>query len=229
MRFAVLVFPGSNCDTDCFKALRATGEQVDYVWHTASDLAGFDCVVIPGGFSYGDYLRPGAIARFAPVMAAVKRAASQGTLVLGICNGFQILLEAGLLPGAMLRNESLTFHCESVKVRVESNLTPFTNLYREGEEIELPVAHGDGNYYCDPATLEELRRSRRIVFRYAGVNPNGSLDAIAGISNEQGNVIGMMPHPERAANALLGSVDGIKLFDSIVKAWKEGHGRAAVG
>lgn len=224
MTFAVLVFPGSNCDLDCYKAVEAIGEPVDYVWHTTTDLSGYDAIIVPGGFSYGDYLRPGAIARFAPVMEAVAQAAQRGALVLGICNGFQILLEAGLLPGAMRRNASLKFHCDTVTLRVENAQTPFTRGYRTGQTLRVPIAHGDGNYYCDAQTLERLRRNKQIVFRYASGNPNGSVDAIAGICNEAGNVLGMMPHPERAMHRLLGSDDGRALFSSLVGAWKDRHG-----
>lgn len=230
MNFAVLVFPGSNCDVDCFKAVETTiGQPVDYVWQTATDLSKYDCIIIPGGFSYGDYLRCGAIARFAPVMNALVEAAKAGKYILGICNGFQILLEAGLLPGAMLRNNTLKFRCHSSMLRVENNKTPFTSEYRQGEAINIPIAHGEGNYYCDEATLQELERSSRIVFRYAAENPNGSVSDIAGVCNEQGNVLGMMPHPERAVHQLLGSEDGIRMFTSILSTWREKHGAAAIG
>jgi len=230
MKFAVLVFPGSNCDVDCYKAVEQTlGEPVDYVWHTATDLSPYDAVIIPGGFSYGDYLRSGAIARFAPVMNALAEAAAGGKYILGICNGFQILLEAGLLPGGMLRNRSLKFRCHPATLRVENNLTPFTSDYQAGEEIRIPIAHGEGNYYCDDRTLAELRAENRIVFRYAGENPNGSVDDIAGICNKEGNVLGMMPHPERAIHRLLGSEDGKRMFTSILNTWREKHGAAAIG
>jgi phosphoribosylformylglycinamidine synthase len=230
MKFAVLVFPGSNCDVDCYKAVEQTlGEPVDYVWHTATDLSPYDAVIIPGGFSYGDYLRSGAIARFAPVMNALAQAAAGGKYILGICNGFQILLEAGLLPGGMLRNRSLKFRCHPATLRVENNLTPFTSDYQAGEEIRIPIAHGEGNYYCDDRTLAELRAENRIVFRYAGENPNGSVDDIAGICNKEGNVLGMMPHPERAIHRLLGSEDGKRMFTSILNTWREKHGAAAIG
>ncbi|PDO10148.1 MAG: phosphoribosylformylglycinamidine synthase I [Candidatus Reconcilbacillus cellulovorans] len=230
MNTAVLVFPGSNCEIDCVKAVRSVvGGRVETVWHTETDLSAYDLIILPGGFSYGDYLRAGAIARFAPVMGAVVRAAEAGKFVLGICNGFQILLETGLLPGAMLRNRSLKFRCETVRLRVENNRTPFTNRYAEGQVIRIPINHGIGNYFCDEATLERLKREDRIVFRYEGENPNGSLDAIAGIVNERGNVLGMMPHPERATHPLLGSADGAALFESILCAWRERHGAAVVG
>ncbi|WP_339820059.1 phosphoribosylformylglycinamidine synthase subunit PurQ [Paenibacillus sp. FSL R7-0216] len=228
MKFAVLVFPGSNCDIDCYKAVEESlGEPVDYVWHTATDLSAYDCILVPGGFSYGDYLRCGAISRFAPVMAEVAKAAEEGKYVLGICNGFQILTEAGLLPGTLRRNESLKFRCHDTELRVENNDNPFTSLYAPGDVITIPIAHGEGNYYCDEATLEQLERNNQIIFRYVQ-NPNGSVDDIAGISNERGNVVGMMPHPERAVSSLLGSEDGKKMFTSILKAWRDRHESASV-
>lgn len=228
MKFAVLVFPGSNCDIDCYKAVEDTlGEPVDYVWHTATDLSGYDCILVPGGFSYGDYLRCGAISRFAPVMAEVAKAAEEGKYVLGICNGFQILTEAGLLPGTLRRNESLKFRCHDTVLRVENIDNPFTSLYAEGQEITIPIAHGEGNYYCDEDTLKKLQENRQIIFRYRD-NPNGSVDDIAGIANERGNVVGMMPHPERAVDELLGSEDGKKMFTSILKAWRDRHESAGV-
>lgn len=228
MKFAVLVFPGSNCDIDCYKAVEHTlGETVDYVWHTATDLSAYDCIIVPGGFSYGDYLRCGAISRFAPVMAEVAKAAEEGKYILGICNGFQILNEAGLLPGTLLRNMSLKFRCHDTVLRVENNQNPFTSQYAPGEEITIPIAHGEGNYYCDEATLEKLQQNGQIIFSYVS-NPNGSVLDIAGISNERGNVVGMMPHPERAVNSLLGSEDGKKMFTSILKAWRDRHESAGV-
>ncbi|RUT30457.1 phosphoribosylformylglycinamidine synthase subunit PurQ [Paenibacillus zeisoli] len=228
MRFAVLVFPGSNCDIDCYKAVEDTlGEPVDYVWHTATDLSAYDCILVPGGFSYGDYLRCGAISRFAPVMAEVAKAAEQGKYILGICNGFQILTEAGLLPGTLRRNMSLKFLCHDAVLRVENNETPFTSDYAKGEEIVVPIAHGEGNYYCDEETMAKLKANNQIIFTYAS-NPNGSLNDIAGISNEQGNVVGMMPHPERAVDSLLGSEDGKRMFTSILKAWRDRHDAAVV-
>lgn len=231
MKFAVLVFPGSNCDIDCYKAVEDTvGQKVDFVWHTATDLSGYDAILVPGGFSYGDYLRCGAIARFAPVMNEVIKAAEQGKFVLGICNGFQILTEAGLLPGVLRRNENLKFRCHSTLLEVVNNNTAFTNQYNEGEIIDIPIAHGEGNYYCDEETLAKLQSNNQIVFRYkAGANPNGSLDDIAGISNERGNVVGMMPHPERAIDEILGSADGKRMFTSILNAWREQHGAAVNG
>ncbi|MCY9511368.1 phosphoribosylformylglycinamidine synthase subunit PurQ [Paenibacillus larvae] len=230
MKFAVLVFPGSNCDVDCYKAVEDTiGQTVDYVWHTETDLSAYDCILLPGGFSFGDYLRCGAISRFAPVMSALAAAAKKGKFILGICNGFQILLESGLLPGALLRNNSMKFRCGITSLVVENRETPFTREYKQGEVIQIPIAHGEGNYYCDPRTLEELRAGNRIVFRYApGTNPNGSIEDIAGICNETGNVVGMMPHPERAVHELLGSADGKRMFTSILNAWREKHDTAAI-
>ncbi len=236
VRFGVVVFPGSNCDADVFHVVaNVLAEKVDYVWHGSTDLSAFDCVVLPGGFSYGDYLRTGAIARFSPVMTEVARFAAGGGLVLGICNGFQILLEAGLLPGAMLRNRSLQFRCLYTKVRVENTGTPFTRLCRPGQILRLPIAHAEGNYTAPPETVAELERAGRVVFRYvdeAGEptvegNPNGSLANIAGISSAAGNVLGLMPHPERSAEEILGSTDGRLVFDSIVAhvREKEGAGR----
>jgi phosphoribosylformylglycinamidine synthase I len=228
MKFAVPVFPGSNCDIDCIRAVQdVLGEPVSTVWHQESDLSGFDAIILPGGFSYGDYLRTGAIAQFSPVMEGVKKAAREGKLVIGICNGFQILLEAGLLPGAMLRNVHLKFRCNIQTLRVENNQTPFTLDYEEGELIRIPIAHGEGNYYCDEATLRDLEQSGRIVFRYAGENPNGSISSIAGIMNEAGNVLGMMPHPERAVFDWMGSADGRRLFTSMLRYWKEKKSGAA--
>ncbi len=223
MRFAVIVFPGSNCDVDMFHAIQdELGEQVEYVWHDSESLDEFDGILLPGGFSYGDYLRTGAIARFSNVMKEVIKAAEAGKPVLGVCNGFQILLEAGLLPGAMRRNESLSFICKPVELKVENNQTMFTNEYSNGETIVIPVAHGEGNYYCDEETLARLKENNQIVFTYSQ-NPNGSLADIAGIINEKGNVLGMMPHPERAVDELLGGADGLKMFQSIVKAWREAY------
>ncbi|WP_019243712.1 MULTISPECIES: phosphoribosylformylglycinamidine synthase subunit PurQ [Bacillus] len=224
MKFAVIMFPGSNCDVDMYHAIKdELGEEVEYVWHTETDLSTFDGILLPGGFSYGDYLRCGAIARFSNVMEQVVKAANEGKPVLGVCNGFQILLEAGLLPGAMRRNESLHFICRNVQLKVENNETMFTNMYAKDEVITIPIAHGEGNYYCDEATLQKLKENNQIVFTYEGTNPNGSLEDIAGIVNETGNVLGMMPHPERAVDSLLGSADGLNLFKSIVKQWRESH------
>lgn len=225
VRFGVVVFPGSNCDADAYHVVRhVLGEAAEYVWHGRTDLTGFDCVILPGGFSYGDYLRTGAIARFSPVMDEVGRFAEAGGLVLGICNGFQILTEAGLLPGAMLRNDSLQFRCQYVYLRVDNASTPFTGLCRSGQLLRVPINHGEGNYAADPEVVRRLEREGRIVLRYVNengeatreANPNGSLANIAGLTNEAGNVLGLMPHPERCAEDILGSSDGRVIFDSIV-------------
>jgi phosphoribosylformylglycinamidine synthase len=227
MKFAVIVFPGSNCDHDAYHAARhVLGQDAEFVWHKETSLKGADVVILPGGFSHGDYLRTGAIARFSPVMDAVAAFARGGGPVLGICNGFQILLEAGMLPGAMLRNRDLKFHCEHVSIRVEQTDTPFTIRASTGQVLRVPVAHGEGNYYADPEVLRQLESSRRVVFRYCdrqgrisdSANPNGSLNNIAGICNESRNVVGLMPHPERACESVLGSVDGLVIFDSVVRA-----------
>ncbi|WP_291757361.1 phosphoribosylformylglycinamidine synthase subunit PurQ [Lysinibacillus sp. UBA5990] len=224
MKFAVLVFPGSNCDIDMYHAIKdELGEEVEYVWHTATDLSGFDGVLVPGGFSYGDYLRCGAMANQSNIMAEVKKAADAGKPVLGVCNGFQILTEAGLLPGALLRNTNLKFMCRTVQLKVENSNTLFTNQYEQGQIIHIPIAHGEGNYYCDEETLQSLKDNNQIVFTYSGDNPNGSLEDIAGIINERGNVLGMMPHPERAVDALVGGANGLAVFKSIVKQWRENH------
>ncbi|MGE7843244.1 phosphoribosylformylglycinamidine synthase subunit PurQ [Lysinibacillus sp. CD3-6] len=224
MKFAVLVFPGSNCDIDMYHAIKdELGEEVEYVWHTESDLSGFDGILVPGGFSYGDYLRCGAMANQSNIMAEVKKAADAGKPVLGVCNGFQILTEAGLLPGALLRNKNLKFMCRTIQLKVENNNTLFTNQYEQGQVINIPIAHGEGNYYCDEETLQKLKDNNQIVFTYSGENPNGSLEDIAGIINERGNVLGMMPHPERAVDTLVGGADGLAVFKSIVKQWRENH------
>ncbi len=212
MKVAVVRFPGSNCDADALAAARQAGAEAGYVWHRSADLGGADVVVLPGGFAYGDYLRPGAIARFSPVMRAVAAHAAAGRPVLGICNGFQVLCEAGLLPGALARNGGLMFVCRQVTVRVESDATPFTARYRPGQLLRMPVAHGDGRYVADADTLDRLEREERVVFRYVGGNPNGAMRDIAGITNEGRNVVGLMPHPERAAEAILGSSDGAAMF-----------------
>jgi phosphoribosylformylglycinamidine synthase len=226
MKFGVVVFPGSNCDYDCYHVLKnVMGKETQFVWHKDSDVSKFDCLVIPGGFSYGDYLRTGAIARFSPVMDGVQKHADKGKLVIGICNGFQILLESGLLPGAMLRNESLKFICQYVNLRVENNSTVFTKKAKKGEVLRVPIAHGEGNYYADAATIADLKANNQILVRYADAsgqttresNPNGSLENIAGIMNKRGNVFGLMPHPERASEIELGSTDGLKIFQSIVE------------
>lgn len=213
MRFAVVVFPGTWSDHDTHHALTAVlGQEADLVWHRERDLSRYDVVVLPGGFSYGDYLRTGAIARFSPVMEAVAAHAEAGKPLIGICNGFQILCEEHLLPGALVRNAGLAFVCRVVHVRVESDATPFTARYRVGQVLRMPVAHGDGRYVADEATLDLLERENRVVFRYVGGNPNGSMRDIAGITNAERNVVGLMPHPERASEALLGSSDGAAVF-----------------
>ncbi len=225
MKFGVLVFPGSNCDYDCYHVLKhVLGKDTDFVWHKENSVDKYDCIVLPGGFSYGDYLRTGAIARFSPVMDAVAGHADKGKLVIGICNGFQILLESGLLPGAMLRNESLQFVCKFVTLRVETTDSPFTRKTKKGEALRVPIAHGEGNYFADEPTLAELKKNDQILVRYCDeegkvvkeANPNGSLDNIAGICNKKRNVFGLMPHPERASEKELGSEDGIKIFKSIL-------------
>jgi phosphoribosylformylglycinamidine synthase I len=224
LKFGVVVFPGSNCDHDAYHVIsKHVGQPVDFIWHRDTDLSSYDAVIIPGGFSYGDYLRAGALARFSPVMSSLKEFAARGRFVLGICNGFQILCEAGLLPGALIRNRDLHFICEHVRVRAETTETPFTNQLKAGSVLRLPIAHAEGNYVCDDRTLEELESEDRIVFRYCdeqgeateGSNPNGSRDNIAGICNPKRNVMGMMPHPERACEDLLGSTDGRDLFSSL--------------
>ena len=226
MKFGIVTFPGSNCDYDTFQAIVETlGEEAVMLWHKDHDLQGSDVVILPGGFSYGDYLRPGAIARFSPIMQEVVQHAERGGPVIGICNGFQIACEAGLLPGALLRNASLKFVCAPIHLRVESNDTWFTSRYERGQSIVLPIAHGDGRYSADDETLDRLEGEGQIVFRYApsaleaeeAYNPNGSMRDIAGIVNGAGNVLGMMPHPERAVDALLGSADGLPLFESILQ------------
>jgi len=227
VRFGVVVFPGTWSDRDCHHALGTVlGQDVDYVWHKDTDLSPYDCVVLPGGFSYGDYLRTGAIARFSPVMGAVKRFAADGGLVMGICNGFQILCEAGLLPGVLTRNEHLEFRCQWVHLRTETTETPFTAGCTPDQVLSIPISHGEGRYYADEATLEELSRHRRVVFRYStpggdmtqDANPNGSLENIAGICNEGRNVLGMMPHPERCCEPILGGSDGRFIFESVISS-----------
>ncbi|HMC32273.1 MAG TPA: phosphoribosylformylglycinamidine synthase subunit PurQ [Candidatus Angelobacter sp.] len=227
MKFGVIIFPGSNCDQDSYHAaITATGQQAAMLWHESHDLESCDAIIVPGGFAYGDYLRTGAIAKFAPIMQEVARFAASGGLVIGICNGFQILCEAGLLPGALLRNAGLKYVCKFVNLRVENAETPFTAACQPGEVLRIPIGHMEGNYYCDARTLEALQRQKRIVFRYATAdgritpeaNPNGSLDNIAGICSEGGNVLGMMPHPDRSSEPLLGSADGAKIFQSMSMA-----------
>lgn len=224
MRFGVVVLPGSNCDHDAFHVARdVLGAEVELLWHGESDLKGVDCVILPGGFAYGDYLRAGALAKFAPIMQSIREHAAAGGLVLGICNGFQVLTEVGLLPGALMRNEHLRFVCRDIFVRVEQPNTPFTSRLEEGEVLRMPVAHGEGNYYADDATLDALERNGQVVFRYcdeqgriiSAANPNGSSRNIAGICNAARNVLGLMPHPERCSESLLGNADGLRIFQSI--------------
>jgi phosphoribosylformylglycinamidine synthase subunit PurQ / glutaminase len=227
MKFGVVVFPGSNCDHDAYHALgHVLHQPVEFLWHQSEQVSSFDAIVLPGGFSYGDYLRTGAIARFSPVMRAVEKFARGGGLVLGICNGFQILCEAGLLPGVLQRNAGMRFVCQQVHIRVETTNTPFTAAAKAGQVLRMPIAHGDGNYFCDEPTLAELERNRQIVFRYttpdgredAAANPNGSLANIAGVSNRERNVLGLMPHPERAVEEALGSDDGLVIFRSLIES-----------
>jgi phosphoribosylformylglycinamidine synthase len=227
MKFAVVVFPGSNCDYDAYHvAKHVLGQEAEFIWHKDTSLGGADAVILPGGFAHGDYLRTGAIARFSPVMPAVKAFAEAGGPVLGVCNGFQILLEAGLLPGAMLRNRGLKFICEHVHIRVEETDTPFTAACTKGQILRVPINHGEGNYYAPPEALDALERDRRVIFRYVDpssgqpsdtANPNGTARNIAGIASERRNVVGMMPHPERACEPILGSADGLVLFESVVR------------
>ena len=225
MKFGVIIFPGSNCDHDAFWTIQHVAKQAaTFLWHESHDLENCDAIIVPGGFAFGDYLRTGAIAKFSPVMESVRKFAGSGGLVLGICNGFQILCESGLLPGALLRNVGLKYVCKPVQVRVENAETPFTNACERGEVLTIPIGHMEGNYFCDPATLDELQKDNRIVFRYCsqqgeinpGANPNGSIENIAGICSAGGNVVGMMPHPERSAEPELGGVDGVKIFQSMV-------------
>lgn len=224
MRFGIIVFPGSNCDHDCEDVTgRILGEPTQFIWHEKKILPACDVIILPGGFSYGDHLRVGAIARFSPIMDAVISFAEKGGIVLGICNGFQILLECGLLPGVLLQNTSLKFICKWTSLRVETNKTTFTSQYRSGQKIHLPIAHADGNYFIDPSGLSSLKENNQIIFRYVSTsekdvhdkNPNGSVEDIAGICNKDGNILGLMPHPERAADPILGGTDGIKLFQSL--------------
>jgi phosphoribosylformylglycinamidine synthase len=227
MKFGVIIFPGSNCDHDAYWTVQQVARQpVTFLWHESHDLENCDAVIVPGGFSYGDYLRTGAIAKFSPVMESVRRFAAGGGLVLGICNGFQILCESGLLPGALMRNIGLKYVCKPVQVRVENAETPFTNACSKGEVLTIPIGHMDGNYFCDSSTLEQLLGDHRVVFRYCSptgeitpaASPNGSLDNIAGICSLEGNVVGMMPHPERSAEPELGCIDGLRIFQSMVGA-----------
>jgi phosphoribosylformylglycinamidine synthase subunit PurQ / glutaminase len=227
MKFGVLIFPGSNCEHDAYHLVgKVLHEPVRFIWHQSSDLGDCDAIIVPGGFSYGDYLRTGAIARFSPVMEALKRFAASGGLVIGICNGFQILLESGLLPGAMLKNQGLKYVCRHVHIRVESTETPFTASAQKGDVLHIPIGHMEGNYFAADEMLKSMEKNRQIVFRYctpggqitAEANPNGSVSNIAGICNAPGNVLGMMPHPERASEALLGSEDGLVIFRSMVRS-----------
>jgi phosphoribosylformylglycinamidine synthase I len=231
MTFGIVVFPGSNCDHDAYHAAKhVLGQDAEFIWHKDEDLKGADVLILPGGFSYGDYLRTGAIARFSPIMHAVRAFAARGGPVLGICNGFQILLEAGLIPGAMLRNRSVKFQCEHVHVRVEQIDTPFTCACRPGQVLRMPIAHGEGNYFAPPDVIARLEANRQIIFRYTNAagqvtdeaNPNGSAAAIAGLCNEARNVVGLMPHPERACESALGSADGLRIFESAVESIKTG-------
>jgi phosphoribosylformylglycinamidine synthase I len=228
LRFAIVVFPGTWSDRDCYHVLTdVLGEEAAYVWHRETSLDGFDCVVLPGGFAHGDYLRCGAIARFSPIMGAVAAHAAAGRPVFGICNGFQVLCEAGLLPGALMRNDSLQFRCEWVHLRTETVRSPFTAACRPGQVLRIPISHGEGNYYADAKTLARLRDEDRVAFRYCDptgattreANPNGSIENIAGILNERRNVLGMMPHPERAGEALLGGEDGLVLWRSLIESF----------
>jgi phosphoribosylformylglycinamidine synthase subunit PurQ / glutaminase len=236
MKFAVVQFPGSNCDQDCIAAINGIeGLRAEYVWHKETSLDGYDAIVLPGGFSYGDYLRCGAIARFSPIMPAVLKEARAGKLVIGTCNGFQILCEAGLLPGALVRNRSLHFVCEMLNLRVEVSDTAFTRGMPVGSILRIPIAHGEGCYFADEATIRDLNTHRQIVLRYADArgrivpeaNPNGSIESIAGICNRAGNVFGLMPHPDRASDPRLGSADGAKIFRSMMETIAAGQARAA--
>ncbi|MDH3974367.1 MAG: phosphoribosylformylglycinamidine synthase subunit PurQ [Deltaproteobacteria bacterium] len=227
MKFAVVVFPGSNCDHDCYHvAKHVMGQDTSFIWHKDhTDLSAFDCIIVPGGFSYGDYLRPGSIATHSPIMQDIVSFAGKGKFVIGICNGFQILTEAGLLPGVLMRNRTLRFICRDVELTVENKDTPFTSAYKEGQVVRIPIAHHDGNYFTDENTLKSIEDSNQVIFRYTDkrgeasveANPNGSLNNIAGICNKEKNVLGMMPHPERCAEKALGNEDGKAIFESIVK------------
>ena len=231
MKFGVIVFPGTWSDADCYHSLTSVLRQrAEYVWHRETDVTGFDCMVLPGGFSYGDYLRAGAIARFSPVMKAVEEFADRGGLVIGICNGFQILCEAGLLPGVLMRNDHLQFRCQWAQIRVENSDTSFTRLAQTGDVLQVPIAHGEGNYHAEESLLDELESKGQVVLRYCArdgevtpdANPNGSANNIAGIVNSRGNVLGMMPHPERCCEELMGGVDGAVIFKSIIDSFNFG-------
>jgi phosphoribosylformylglycinamidine synthase len=226
IKFATVVFPGTNCDMDCYYVVKEVlKEDVDYVWHTQSDLSDYHCIILPGGFSYGDYLRTGAIAKLSPIMEAVRKEAEKGKLVIGICNGFQILVEAGLLPGALLKNTNLRFLCKFVHLRIENNKTPFTHLYREGEVLRMPIAHFEGRFFAPSDVLNSIEDKKQVVLRYCDpkgnlteeANPNGSMNFIAGIVNEKGNVFGLMPHPERCSEKILSSEDGFRIFKSMAE------------
>jgi phosphoribosylformylglycinamidine synthase subunit PurQ / glutaminase len=231
MKFGIVVFPGSNCDHDAYHAAKdVLGQRAEYIWHKETDLKGADVVILPGGFAHGDYLRCGAMARFSPIMREVQAFAARGGPVLGICNGFQVLLEAGMLPGAMLRNRGLKFLCEHVHIRVEQTDTPFTAACRRGQVLRIPIAHGEGNYFAEPDVIARLEANRQVIFRYTtpagevddAANPNGSLSGIAGLCNEARNVVGLMPHPERACDAALGSADGLLILESAVQSLESG-------
>ena len=227
MKFGVVVFPGSNCDHDCYYAVQTvTGKPVDFIWHQDTAIKGFDAVILPGGFAYGDYLRTGALAKFSPVMKAVREFAGKGGLVIGICNGFQILTESGMLPGALMRNVTRKYICRHLRIRTETTDSPFTNLLKKGQILRLPVGHGEGNYFADPETLKRLADEDRVAFRYDGENPNGSIQSIAGILNSGRNVLGMMPHPDRSSEEILGSQDGKLIFESMVYAVNAAHALA---
>jgi phosphoribosylformylglycinamidine synthase subunit PurQ / glutaminase len=237
MKFAVVVFPGSNCDHDAhYAAEHVLGQEAELIWHKDTSLKGADAVILPGGFAHGDYLRTGAIARFSPIMVEVQKFAAAGGPVLGICNGFQVLLEAGLLPGAMLRNDVLQFRCEHVHVKVEQTDTPFTAACTPGQILRIPIAHGEGNYYAEPEVIARLEQNRQVIFRYStaagdvtqAANPNGSVNNIAGLCNESRNVVGLMPHPERACELAVGSADGLVLFQSVLNEFATNSATSAV-
>jgi len=218
MKFGVVIFPGSNCDHDCYYAIKTvTGKPVEFIWHQDTSVKGFDAVILPGGFSYGDYLRTGALAKFSPVMQAVRDFADKGGLVIGICNGFQILTETGLLPGALMRNSNMKYICKFLQIRAETTDSPFTNQLQKGQVLNIPIGHGEGNYFADVDTLKELEDNSQVAFRYLE-NPNGSVHDIAGIMNKGRNVLGMMPHPDRSSEQILGSTDGKQIFESMVNA-----------
>lgn len=226
MKFGVIVFPGSLCDTDCFNVLQNIfQQQVEYVWHKTTDISSYDCVILPGGFSYGDHLRAGAIAKSSPIMSAIKSFSDKGKFVLGICNGFQVLCEAALLPGALIQNSHIEFRCEWTHIRIENNRSPFTSKTDLGQSLRIPIAHGEGNYFVNETTFAEMQRNDQIIFRYSSIdgkvndefNPNGSMDNVAGVSNAEGNVLGMMPHPERCCESILGGEDGKYIFESLIE------------